>query len=79
VVVQSDMWHFSISPLTGRKIQKISDMWQPMVLPCHRVHVIMTHVSLYVFHVPCTDVDVIHTDADVNSMDADSSLLTGLG
>jgi hypothetical protein len=32
-----------------------------------------------VFHVCCMDDDVIRTDVDVNSMDADASLLTGLG
>jgi hypothetical protein len=41
--------------------------------------IIMTHVTLCAFHVGCTDANIIHIDVDVNSTDADSSLLTRLG
>jgi hypothetical protein len=79
MVVQSAMWFFTIGPRIDQKIPKMSDTWQPLVLPCHHDNIIMTHVTLFVCHVPCTDVDFIHTNADVNSTYADSSLLTGLG
>jgi hypothetical protein len=48
--------------------------------PCwHHADIRMTHVTLCVWHVHCTNVDVIHTDANVGSTYVDSSLLTGLG
>jgi hypothetical protein len=86
VVVWIAMWLYGLPrgtfPLVHRltrKRPKMSDTWQPLVLPHHHVDVIMTHVSLCVCHVPCTDADVICTDVDVSSTDVDSSLLTGLG
>jgi hypothetical protein len=79
MVVWTTTWHFLIGPHVDLKMSKMSDMWQPLVLPHHHVDVIMTCVSLYVCHVLCTDVDVIRTDVDISSMDVDSSLLTGLG
>jgi hypothetical protein len=72
-------WHFLIGPHVDRKILKMSDTWKPMVLSCHRADVSMTHVILCMFHIHCTNTYVIHTDADINSMDADSSMLIGLG
>jgi hypothetical protein len=86
VVVRSATWLYGLPcgtfPLVHgltEKSPKMSDTWQPLVLPHHHVDVIMTHVTLCVCHVPCMDADVICTDADVNSTDVDSSLLTGLG
>jgi hypothetical protein len=62
------------------KSPKMSDTWQPLVLPRHHVDIMhMTHVTLYVCHVYCMNDDVIRTGADISSTDVDSSLLTGLG
>jgi hypothetical protein len=61
------------------KKSKMSDMWQTLVLPRHHDEKNMTHVSLYVSHVYCMDDDVIRTGADINSTNANSCLLTGLG
>jgi hypothetical protein len=79
VVVQTTMWHFLISPHADRKMSKMGDTWQPLVLPHHHADVNMTSVILFMCHVQCTNVDVIRTDANVSSTDADSSLMTGLG
>jgi hypothetical protein len=73
------MWHVFIGPHVNLKSPKMSDMWQPLVLPHHHADIIMTCVSLCACHVCCMDDDVICTDADVSSTDVDSSLLTGLG
>jgi hypothetical protein len=74
--------HVALSSLVHgltRKCPKMSDTWQPLVLPRHHADVSMTCVALCVCHVHCMDADVIRTDADVSSTDVDSSLLTGLG
>jgi len=72
-------WHFSIGPWTDRKIPTMSDTWKPLVLPHHHVDVIMTHVILFMFHIPYMDANVIHTYAKVSSTDADSTMLIWLG
>jgi len=45
----------------------------------HHPDVNKTCVTLYAFHVCCIDDDIIFTDVDVSSTNADSSLLTRLG
>jgi hypothetical protein len=77
--VRAATWKIFIGPQVVPKIPKMSDTWQPLVPPHHHVDVNMTHVTLFAFHICCKNDDVIHTDVDVSSMDADSSLLTRLG
>jgi hypothetical protein len=72
VVAWTSTWHFFIGPWIDQKNPKMSDMWQPLVIPHHHDDVIMTCFTSYVCHVHCTDVDVIHTDVDVNNTDVDS-------
>jgi hypothetical protein len=79
VVVRTATWHLFIGPRIFPKSPKMSDTWQPLVLPHHHVDISMTHVTLCVCHIYCTDDDIIHTGVDVSSTDVDSSLLTGLG
>jgi hypothetical protein len=79
MVVPIATWHFSIGPWTDQKIPKMSDTWKPLVLPRQHDDVIMTHVTLFMFHLLCMDTDVICTDVDINNTNVDSSLLTGLG
>jgi hypothetical protein len=50
-----------------------------MVLPHHHVDASMTRVTLCVFHVPYMDIGITRTNANISSMNVDSSLLTGLG
>jgi hypothetical protein len=44
VVIRTATWHFSIGRWTDQKSPKMSDMWQPLVLPrhhantCHPLH-----------------------------------------
>jgi hypothetical protein len=66
MAVWTAMWHIFTVPRNDSKIQKMSDTWKPLVLPCHHADINMTHVSSYVCHVRCMD-------ANISSMDADSS------
>jgi hypothetical protein len=72
-------WNFSISPHTDQKMPKMGDTWQLLVFPCNHDEVIMKCVILCVCHILYMDPDIIYIDANVNSTNADSSLLTGLG
>jgi hypothetical protein len=77
--VRTATWQLFIGPQVVPKSPKMSDTWQPLVLPHHHVDINMTCVALFSFHICCKNYDVIHTNADASSMDADSSLLTGPG
>jgi hypothetical protein len=79
MVVQTATWCFFIGPRIDSKMPKTSDMWQPLVMPHHHDDIDMTHVTFFLFHIHCMDVDIIFTDVDVSSTDVDSSLLIGLG
>jgi hypothetical protein len=86
VAVCSAMWLYGLPrgtfPLVhgfDRQSPKMSDMWQPLVLPHHHADINMKHITLFVCHVHCTNDDIICTDADINNTNADSSLLIGLG
>jgi hypothetical protein len=46
VVVRTATWHFLIGPYFILKMSKMSDTWQPLVLPHQHVDVIMTCVTL---------------------------------
>jgi hypothetical protein len=37
-----DMWHFFIGPHGPPKMPKMSDTWQPVMLPCHHADISMT-------------------------------------
>jgi hypothetical protein len=78
VVVWTTMWNLLLGPWIKPKMSKMSDTWKPLVLPHHHVDIIMTHFTLYMFHVDCTSVEFICTDVDISSTDVDSSLLTGI-
>jgi hypothetical protein len=73
VVVQTATWHNFTGPRNDPKMPKMSDMWQPLVLPRHHSDANMTRVTSYVCHVCFTDADIIHTDVDIDSTDVDSS------
>jgi hypothetical protein len=46
VDVRTAVWHFTIGPHTDRKMPKMGDMWQLLLLACHHADVIMTQVDI---------------------------------
>jgi hypothetical protein len=71
--VWTTTWKNPIGPRIGLEVPNLGDTWQPLVLPRHHDDVSMTRSTFFSFHVYCMNVDIIHTDVDVNSMDVYSS------
>jgi hypothetical protein len=51
VAIWIAMWHIFTGPQHDIKMPKMSDMWQPLVLPRHHADINMTHVTSCVCHI----------------------------
>jgi hypothetical protein len=80
VDVWTATWHFPIGPWIDRKSPKLSDTWQPLMIPHHHVTSCWhQHDTCRPLRVPRTLYLMSRIDVDVSSTDVDLSPLIGLG